>query len=176
MMRKRFNSPLYTEGRFGKRLRETRDEDNQYLYSKGIYPTKIKKEELPEDYIRIMSRTHWYLRGYLKTSEIVDMKYEMRKINHLFKDDYLYISYHEPLRKEQITRGYSDYVNYDVCICGSDIIPVVLAAEKYSGYDISEIRKQIEVKRIWYKENCYDDYYRQFGDNDVDLFEIYATD
>lgn len=175
-MRKRFNSPLYTEGRFGKRLRETRDEDNQYLYSKGIYPTKIKKEELPEDYIRIMSRTHWYLWGYLKTSGIVDMKYEMCKINHLFKDDYLYISYHEPLRKEQITRGYSDYVNDDVCICGSDIIPVVLAVEKYSGYDISEIKQQIEVKRIWYKENCYDDYYRQFGDKDVDLFEIYAPD
>ena len=175
-MRKRFNSSLYTEGRFGKRHRETLDEENQYLYAKGIYPTKIKREDLPEDYIRIMSRTHWYLRGYLKTSGIVDIKYEMCKINHLFRDDYLYISYHEPLRKEQITRGYSDYVNEDVCICGSDIISVLLAAEKYSGYDISEIKKQIEEKRIWYKENCYEDYCRQFGDADVDLFERYAND
>lgn len=104
------------------------------------------------------------------------MKYEMCKINHLFKDDYLYISYHEPLRKEQITRRYFDYVNDDVCICGSDIIPVLVAAEKYSVYDISEIKRQIEGKRIWYKEDCYDDYYRQFGDEDVDLFEIYPND
>lgn len=174
-MRKRFNSPLYTEGRFGKRLRETRDEDNHYLYSKGMYPTKIKKEDLPGDYVRIMSRTYWYLWGYIKTSEIVDMKYEMCKINHLFKDDYLYISYHEPLRKKQITRGYSDYVNDDVRICGSGIIPIVLAAEKNSNYDITEIRKQIEEKRLWYKENCYEDYHRQFGDEDVDLFDIYAS-
>lgn len=172
-MRKRINSPLYTEGRFGKGFRETQDEDNPYLYSRGRYPTKIKKEDLPEEYIRIMSRTLWYLYGYLKTSGIIDMKYEMCKINHLFKDDYLYISYHEPLRKDQITAGYFDYVNDDVCICGNDIIPVVLAAEKYSGYDIAEIKKQIEEKRIWYKENCYEDYYRQFGDEDVDLIEKY---
>lgn len=175
-MRKRFNSPLYTEGRFGKRHREILDEENQYLYSKGMYPTKIKKEDLPKDYIRILSRTHWYLWGYLKTSGIVDIKYKMCKINHLFKDDYLYISYHEPLRKEEIIRGYSDYVNDDVCICGSDIISVLLAAEKYSGYDISQIKKEIEEKRIWYKENCSEEYYRQFGNEDVDLFEVYAND
>ena len=135
---------------------------------------KIKKEDLPEDYIRIMSRTHWYLWGHLKTSGIVDMKYEMRKINHLFKDDYLHISYHEPLRKEQITRGYWDYVNYDVCICGSDIIPVLLAAEKYSGYDLTEIKKQIEEKRVWYKENCYDDYYRHHRINSKNIYLIMA--
>lgn len=80
------------------------------------------------------------------------------------------------MRKEQITRGYSDCVNEDACICGSDIISVVLSAEKYSGYDILEIKKQTEAKRIWYKENCYDDYYRSFGDKDVDLFEIYEPD
>ncbi len=175
-MRNRFKSPLYTEGRYGKGIRETRDEENPYLYSQGIYSTKIKAEDLPEDYIHIMSRTHWYLHGYIKTSGIVDMKYEMCKINHLFKDDYLYISYLEPLRKEQITKRYSDYVNADVHICGNDIIPVLLAAEKYSGYDISEIKKQIEEKRIWYKENCYEEYYRQFKDEDVDLFKRYTID
>ena len=172
-MKKKFNSPLYTEGKFGKGYRETLDRENPFLYSRGVYRTKIQKEDLPEDYINIISRTFWYLSGYVKTSEIVDMKYEMRRINHLFKDDYLYISYHEPLKKEEVMRGYFRYVNYDMCICGNGIIPIVLAAEKYSGYDIAEIKKQIEEKRSWYKANCYEDYYRQFGDKDVDLFEWY---
>ena len=173
-MTKRINSPIYTQGKYGKHCREILDRDNEYLYSKGIYPTKIKKEDLPEDYIEVCSRTLWYMTGYLKTSGIVDMKYEMQKINHLFKDDYLYISYHEPLQKKEVWRGYFSFADYDAAICGNSIIPVVLAAEKYSGYDISEIREQIETKRVWYKENCYDDYFREFGDRDVDLFELYG--
>ena len=173
-MKKRIRSPLYTRGKYGARLREILDTDNEYLYSKGIYPTKIRKEDLPEDYIEIRSRTLWYMTGYIKTSGIFDMKYEMCKVNHLFKDDYLYISYQEPLQKKEIWRGCFSFANPDVSICGNSIIPVVLAAEKYSGYDISGIRRQIEEKRIWYKENCYDDYFRQFGDEDVDLFELYG--
>lgn len=173
-MAKRFNSPIYTQGKYGTFFREILDSKNDYLYSKGLYPTKIRKEDLPEDYIEIQSRTLWYMTGYLKTSGIVDMKYEMRKINHLFKDDYLYISYHEPLQKKEIWRGCFSYINEDIYICGNSIIPVVLAAEKYSGYDISEIKEQIEMKKVWYKDNCYDDFFRQFGDNEVDLFEIYG--
>ena len=41
---KRINATCYTKGKFGKRLRETLDTDNEYLYSQGRYPTKIKKE------------------------------------------------------------------------------------------------------------------------------------
>ena len=92
-MKKRISSPIYTRGKYGVYFRKILDTDNECLYSKGVYPTKIKREDLPEDYVEIRSRTLWYLTGYLKTSGIVDMKYEMCKVNHLFKDDYLYISY-----------------------------------------------------------------------------------
>ena len=34
---------FYTKGKFGKRINKTVDIDNEYLYSLGHYPTKIKK-------------------------------------------------------------------------------------------------------------------------------------
>ena len=40
------------------------------------------------------------MKGYVKMVGIVDMKYTYCKENHLFKDDYLYISYKEPLKCE----------------------------------------------------------------------------
>ena len=48
----RIKSSFYTRGRFGKLYMETLDINNEYLYSNGHYPTKIKKEDLPEDYER----------------------------------------------------------------------------------------------------------------------------
>lgn len=38
----RIKALFYTKGKFGKGFRETLDRDNEYLYSKGRYPTKIK--------------------------------------------------------------------------------------------------------------------------------------
>ena len=143
------------------------------MYAWGRYRTKIKKEDLPENYIEIHSRSIWYMTGYLKTSDIVDIKYKWRKINHLFKDDYIYISYKEKLREEKDVWGFIDYENYDICISGNSIIPIILAAEKYSNIDITELKEQIEEKRKWYKEHYSDDYIRQFGNKDIDLFEYY---
>ena len=104
-MVKRIKAPLYTKGMFGKKYREISNQDTEFLYSSGKYPTKIKAEDLPEDYIQIQNRAIWYLKGYLKTSGIIDMKYKWAKINHLFKDDYLYISYKEPLQTKEIFKG-----------------------------------------------------------------------
>lgn len=153
MAKKRFNSTVYTCGKFGKELREILDTENQFLYAHGRYATKIRAEDLPKNYIRFHSRSIWYMKGYLKTSGIVDIGYRYCKENHLFKDDYIYISYKEKLRKEKGSWGIEDYVNYDVSICGNSIIPIVLAAEKNSGIDISEVKKLIEEKRLWLLEN-----------------------
>ena len=171
-MSKKFNSQIYTQGKFGKHIRETLDTNNEFLYSYGIYKTKIKSEDLPKDYIKIHSRSIWYMYGYLKTSGIIDIKYKWRKINHLFKDDYIYISYNNIITKKETYWGY-DYENYDISICGNSIIPILLAAEKNSNFNIDEIKEQIEQKRIWYKKHCTDDYEQQFGKDDVDLFEYW---
>ena len=172
MTRKRIAANLYTCGRFGKGWRETLDRDNPYLYSGGRYPTKIIADDLPEDYIRIHSRFTWYMTGYLRTSGIVDMAYAWVKENHLFKDDRIYLSYSEPLRSERDRWGFNDIVNYDICICGRDIVDIVLAAEKYSGFDTSHVRVEIEAKRVWLRDNEPEEYERAVG-TDRDIFELW---
>ena len=127
----RINSFIYTYGKFGKGFREILDTENKFLYSHGRYPTKIVAEDLPEDYIKIRSRTLWYMTGFLKTSGIVDIQYKIAKLNHLFKDDYVFISYKEKLKVEEYRFGFIDYVNYDACFCGPDILDIAHAIEKY---------------------------------------------
>lgn len=128
--KKRLNSNWYTVGKFGKRFRETMDTKNEYLYSKGRYPTKIKNEDLTEDYIEFRSRDIWYMTGYIRTSGVVDIGYTYIKENHLFKDDYLFISYKEKLKFEKSKFGFCEFINYDICICGNSIIPILLAIKK----------------------------------------------
>ena len=172
MAKKRIKANVYTCGRFGKGWRETLDRDNPFLYSGGYYPTKITADDLPEDYLKIHSRVIWYMTGYLKTSGIVDLDYKWAKVNHLFKDDYIYISYKEKLRREKDRWGFEDVVNYDVCVCGNDIIDIVLAAEKYSGVDTSRVRELIEENRIWLRAHEPEEYERAVGE-DRDIFELW---
>lgn len=169
----RINAKFYTKGKFGKGFRETIDTDNEHLYSRGHYPTKIRKEDLPEDYIEFNSRAIWYMTGYLKTSGVIDIDYKATKVNHLFKDDYLYISYNEKLKIEKDFLGFDSYVNYDIVVCGNDIIPILLAIKKYSNVDIDKVKRKVNDKVAWYRENCKDDYIRKFGDKDIDIFELY---
>lgn len=169
---RKYNSPIYTEGKFGKEFREIVDTDNEFLYSHGVYPTKIKRENLPEDYIRIHSRVIWYMIGYVKTSNVIDVDYQALKINHLFKDDYLYISYKNKLSYSEDEHGFAEINNYDICICGNSIIPVLLGIEKYSNVDTSKVREKIIDKFNWWKEKYPDDYNRVFKNNE-DVFEKY---
>ena len=171
-IKKRITSNFYTHGKFGRRVREIVDTDNPFLYSCGRYLTKITPDDLPEDYIKIHSRAIWYMSGYLKTSGIVDMYYTYCKENHLFKDDYIYLSYNKKLHLETTQWGYVDIVDYDVCICGNDIINIVLAAEKYSGIDTSSVRARIEEKRIWLRDNEPDEYQMAVGE-DTDIFTLW---
>ena len=50
------------------------------------------------------------------------------------------------------------YKGHDELIYGGMIIDFLLAAEKYSGYDITEIKEQIEDKRLWLKATFPDAY------------------
>ena len=167
---KRIGANIYTQGKFGKGHHQIAGTENPFLYSDGRYLTKLTADDLPEDYVKIQSRTIWYLKGYLRTSGIVDMAYTWVKENHLFKDDYIYISYHGPLMEVSSQWGYKDIEGYDVCVCGNDIIGIVLAAEKYSGFDTSEVRAEIEKKRVWLRDNE-PDYYKECRLDDRDIFE-----
>ena len=100
------------------------------------------------------------------------MKYRWTKVNHLFKDDYIYISYKEPLNAKVNEWGSIEYTNYDVCVCGNDIVDIVLAAEKFSEFDTTEIRAEIEKKRVWLRDNHPDEYARAVGE-DEDIFTLW---
>lgn len=171
----RINSNWYTKGKFDrKNWRNTLDTENEFLYSKGRYPTKIKKEDLPKDYTEIRSRTIWYMTGFVKTSGVKDLYYTYIKENHLFKDDYLYISYDKKIEKVKDQYGYDEIRNYDFIICGSDNIDVLFAIEENSDIDTTKIRNKIKEKFEWWKENEKDDYKRSFGEKEVtDIFEYY---
>ena len=169
---KRIAADFYTRGKFGKRIRETLDTDNEFLYADGRYPTKLTKCDLPDDYIEFRSRAIWYMKGYLRTSGIVDMQYSWAKENHLFKDDYIYISYTGPIEQFTNQYGIKDFTAYDLCVCGGDIIDIVLAAEKNSGFDTASVRQEIEKKRIWLRDNE-PEYYAQYIGEDRDLFELW---
>ena len=134
----------------------------------------VNEIDLPKDYIKIRSRTIWYLTGYLRTSGVKDLYYTYIKENHLFKDDYLYISYDKKI--EGIKGKYSndEVRNFDFFICGGDIIKVLYAIEKNSDIDTTEIRNKIKEKFEWWKENEQEDYKRSFGGKKIDdIFEYY---
>ena len=67
------------------------ENEDGYLFSQAIYPTKIKAEDLPEWY---MYGRYYKCFGYLSAKGVVDMKYvPSRYSNHFLKDDFLFISY-----------------------------------------------------------------------------------
>ena len=169
---KRIGSNVYTKGKYGKRNHWPTDTDNPYLYSYGRYPTKLQQEDLPECFVPIRSRVIHYMDGYVRTCGITDMKYTWVKLNHLFKDDYIYVSYHGKLSEKITEWGYVSVGDYDVCVCGNDIVDIVVAAEKYSGFDTAEVRTEIEKKRVWLRDHEPEYYARAVGE-DKDIFEIF---
>lgn len=139
---KKINADWYSKGKLDRKTWRPTDEKNKFLYSKGFYPTKIKEEDLSKDYIKIRSRTIWYMTGFVKTSGVKDLYYTYLKENHLFKDDYLYISYYKKIEKIKGKYGNDEVRYFDFFICGGDIIKVLFAIEKNSDIDTTEIRNK----------------------------------
>jgi len=183
MSKKRLNSPVYTLGRMV-RCRMTEDSTSGTLYSYGRYKTKIKVEDLPEDYIKCHARVFWYLFGFVKTSGVKSVAFTYCKENHVFKDDYLYIGYQGPLVPvyseylEGYICDYKDGEHSSLCVDGSDIVRLVLAIEKYSpDVDTSEVRRLIDEK-IEYLRTKETDYYKScFNTTEkIDIFELWGKD
>lgn len=152
-MAKKIASNIYSEQKFPTlstydKLRETNE--NGYLYSKGKYLTKIKVEDLPESFVE---GVYYRTKGYINAAGVKHMVYVPNMwINHMFKDDFLYISYDKEIKQKENSFGFKDYEGYDIVIRGFNIVTFLKAAEKHSGYNISEIKELIELKRITFKE------------------------
>lgn len=168
------NADWYSKGKLDRKIMRPTDEKNEYLYSLGWHPTKIKEEDLPKDYIKFRSKTIWYLTGFVKTSGVKDLYYDYTKENHLFKDDYLYISYDRKIERTKDEFGFDEIRYFNVSISGWDSIKVLLAIEKNSTIDTTEVRNKIKEKFNWWKEIEQKDYLRAFsGKNVNDIFEYY---
>lgn len=92
MSKKKINAPFYTEVRLGisSLFNDTRL-PNGWLYSNGKNRTRIKPDDLPNNYIPLMV---YKVDGYLRIDGIKDIVYKPNyHIKHMHKDDFLYISY-----------------------------------------------------------------------------------
>lgn len=151
---KKLKSNLYTKGKFGKRIREILFTDTEYLYEVGRRKSNITENDLPEDYIKIHSRTLWYMYGFVKLSGVKYAYCTTIHENHYRKDDYIYISYDTVITEKKDKYGFRDIEGYDYCFCGNDIETIVSAIERLSpAVDLSQVKQVLAEK---------DEYLRQY--------------
>lgn len=163
---------LYTIRRIGPR--HWLDPESKTLFSQGKYPTKLTYRDLPGCFL---SGTYYGARGYLRTDSIKGLWYRpCYHTNHMFKDDFLYISYQHPISSCPLLDIYlssPDSKLYDESIFGGIIPRFLLFAEQYSLYDCTSIWSQIEEKRAWLKANYPTDYRHEVSIPDTETFSGY---
>lgn len=153
---KRITSPYYTFEKIGIDYfgRNTKL-PNECLYSKGMYATKITESDLPEWYVDGIIYKRY---GFLSTKGVKQMVYKPRYMNHLYRDDCLYVSFADEPAIEMDKHGY--YEGYDLVVSGHMILRFIEAAKKYSNYDISELETALKEKEKWYAEK-YPEWYKE---------------
>lgn len=160
MSKKKIKAPFYTieEASVRSCFQDTRL-PNGWLYAKGKNRTKITAEDLPEHYIPM---TVYKVQGYISVKGIKDIVYYPNyHINHMHKDDILYISYDKSIRSEK-NRFYSteilEYHDYNALLWGANIIDFIEAVRKYNSYDIEPIAAEVIKKEKFfiekYPEEC----------------------
>ncbi len=135
----------YTKYKLDWKEKRLKSLEGEYLFSDGIYPTKIRVEDLPSSFVAVRDM----LCPYYNTEGITNLVYVPNLMfNHLFKYDYLYITYSDNTKLGKV---------YDEIISGYSIIDFLRKAEE-TGYDISSIKEQIEMKRLHFKEKFPSEY------------------
>ena len=143
---RRFKAHYYCHGKM-----EQCFDPPEFLLSNGIYPTKIRPEELPPWYIEF---TYWNTR-YVDTSRVTNLIYRPCRLphhNHLFKDDMLFLTYDgvEP-------KWDNDYIGLFLTsphetLWGWSLVYGLISAREYSGIDISEQLEVLKAKILRYNE------------------------
>lgn len=134
--------------------------DESVLYSDGRYKTKLTDSDMPPWYM--CGRYYGYAQGFLNTKDVAKLIYSPNLyVNHMFKDDFLYILYNYSSKRRQLYHAEEPYDEY---VWGFNIPRFLLWAEHYSGYDTSSIWQQIEEKRLWLQHTHPDAYKREVGD------------
>ena len=123
---KRINADFYTEDKYvgplGKR-KHVYGLDNT-LFAYGVYPTKIKKSDLPSCYVFAYSSGGY---RYFKTRDLVDLVYIPRYDNHPLKYDRLYISFKKKMNINNIEdKIWLKHEEYDYLVW-DDLIAAIYA-------------------------------------------------
>lgn len=147
---KRINADFYTEDKYVGSMNNRRHvygKDNT-LFAYGIYPTKIKVEDLPDYYVYEYSSGGY---RYFKTKDIVDLVYVPCYNNHSLKYDRLYISFKKKINTRKAeNRTWIKYEEYDYLMWNHLIVTIVAGAEKYSNLNVDEIKKAIDLKQYYF--------------------------
>ena len=144
---KRINADFYTEDKYVRHIDKVKHVygENGTLFAYGIYPTKIKKEDLPDWYVYDYSSGKY---RYFKTKGIVDLVYIPRYDNHSLKYDRLYISFTKKININNVKyRMRLKEEEYDYLIWNHLIVAIVIGAEKYSNLNVDDIKKAIDLKQ-----------------------------
>lgn len=127
--------------------------NNGTLFSRGHYPTKATPEDLPASFVfaRIGK-----LFGYYDASRVTSIAYKPNMwINHLFRDDLLFISFSAPCIDP------NNWDGVDIVLSGWDIITALAALERFSSVpetDLAELRDAIANKVKTYRETHPDEH------------------
>jgi len=141
----------------------------------GSYKTKIYEEDLPEWYVFGRFYKKW---GFFSTKGITDLVYIPNLwINHFLRDDCLLVAYGGKIEANPDPSAFEKYVGFDERVWGNEILDVLKGAEKFSGYDISEIVEQIREKKRILIEKHPDEFGSGKWDFDIDtwLTKEYST-
>lgn len=154
----RLHANYYSCGKYA--FRAYAHADEYVLYSDGRYKTKMTAHDLPPWYMP--GRYYGYVQGFLNTKDVAKLIYSPNfHFNHMFKDDFLYISYNSPSECRKIFTAEECCDEY---VWGFNIPKFLYMAERYSGYDAAPIWQQIEEKRLWFQHTYPNDYKREVGD------------
>lgn len=152
MAKKKITAPFYTKRKLGlQSLFHDTCLPNGWLYANGRNKTHIREEDLPDSYMPLML---FKVDGFIRLDGIVDVVYKPNyHINHLHKDDFLYISYSTPIKSEKDANGHTQYYDYDVLLWGGSILHFALAVRKRGTYDMSTIIHAIKEKERYFIRN-----------------------
>ena len=153
-MSKRINANEYRDVKISlKKGWERLPDGFLYSYKTRITPTKITPQDLPESYIPVWAGG--YTR-YINAANITSVVYKPNYVfNHVYKDDFLYISYNGPISvnlKADFRLKEERFTGEDNWIWGNDIVEFAKEIQKYSGLDMTEALKEMEEKRKWYDD------------------------
>ena len=154
----RLHANYYSCGKYAFRAYAPADE--YVLYSDGRYKTKMTAHDLPPWYMP--GRYYGYVQGFLNTKDVAKLIYSPNfHFSHMFKDDFLDISYNSPSECRKIFTAEECCDEY---VWGFNIPKFLYMTELYSDYDAAHIWQQIEKKRLWFQHTYPNDYKREVGD------------